>query len=205
MVDLKAQPFGLDDAQIKWVEDTISSMTLDEKVGQLFVLMRGSLDPEEIKKTVENYHQGGLRWQGGDREQVYAQNRCYQENSKIPMFVACNCDNGGDGVLKDGTFIATAAGAGASKDTTAAYYQGLVAGREASALGCNWSFNPVADIFMNWRNTIVNTRSFGENVDTVIANAKAYIKGMHESNMACCCKHFPGDGVEEREIGRAHV
>ena len=135
MVDLKAQPFSLDDAQIKWVEDTISSMTLDEKVGQLFVLMRGSLDPEEIKKTVENYHQGGLRWQGGDREQVYAQNRCYQENSKIPMFVACNCDNGGDGVLKDGTFIATAAGAGASKDTTAAYYQGLVAGREASALG----------------------------------------------------------------------
>lgn len=199
MVDLKAQPFCLDDAQIKWVEDTISSMTLDEKVGQLFVLMRKSLDPEEIRRTVETYHQGGLRWQGGDREQVYAQNRCYQEHSKIPMFVACNCDNGGDGVLKDGTFIATAAGAGASKDTTAAYYQGLVAGREASALGCNWSFNPVADIFMNWRNTIVNTRSFGENVDTVIANAKAYIKGMHESNMACCCKHFPGDGVEERD------
>jgi beta-N-acetylhexosaminidase len=60
-------------------------------------------------------------------------------------------------------------------------------------------FNPVADIYMNWRNTIVNTRSFGEDVDKVIANVRAYIMGIKDANpnMACCCKHFPGDGVEE--------
>lgn len=199
MVDLRKAPFNLDDEGIQWVEDTIKDMTLDEKVGQLFVLMRGSLDPEDIKNTLHNWHQGGLRWQGGDKVQVYNQNKTYQENSKIPLLIACNCDNGGDGCLSDGTFIATAAEAGASDSVETAYHTGLVTGREATSVGCNWTFNPVADIFMNWRNTIVNTRSFGNDVDVVIDRARAYIQGVHESNMACCCKHFPGDGVEERD------
>ncbi|MGL4791249.1 MAG: glycoside hydrolase family 3 N-terminal domain-containing protein, partial [Anaerotignaceae bacterium] len=199
MVDLTKAPFNLDSEGIKWVEDTISTMTLDEKVGQLFVLMRKSLEPEAIKNTLNTYHQGGLRWQGGDSKQVYEQNKTYQENSKIPLFIACNCDNGGDGCLSDGTYISTAAGAAASKTLETAYNMGLVAGREASSVGCNWLFNPVADIFMNWRNTIVNTRSFGDTPESVISNAREYIKGAHESNMLCCCKHFPGDGTEERD------
>lgn len=198
MVDLRKAPFYLDDEGIQWVEDTIAGMTLDEKVGQLFVLMRKSLEPEEIKSTLSKFHQGGLRWQGGDKEQVYNQNKTYQEHSKIPLLIACNCDNGGDGCLSDGTYIATAAEAGAGPLKTA-YHMGVVTGREATSVGCNWTFNPVADIFMNWRNTIVNTRSFGDQADVVIDNAREFIRGVHESNMACCCKHFPGDGVEERD------
>ncbi|MCQ2982601.1 MAG: glycosyl hydrolase [Treponemataceae bacterium] len=199
MVDLTAKPFNLNAEQIEWVENTINSMTLDEKIGQLFVLMRTSPDPEFIKNILNTYHQGGLRWQGGNKEAVYAQNQNYQNNSKIPLLIAANCDNGGDGCLPEGTFICSAAGAGASKGTDVAYYTGLVAGREAAAIGANWMFNPVSDIFMNWRNTIVNTRSFGNDKKVVIDNAKAYMRGLHESNMAACCKHFPGDGVEERD------
>lgn len=199
MVDLRKAPFNLSDEQIQWVEDTIAGMTLDEKVGQLFVLMRKSLDPEDIKNTLRTFHQGGLRWQGGDSAQVYNQNKTYQENSRIPLLIAANCDNGGDGCLSDGTFIASAAEAGAAIDTDTAYNIGYVAGREAASAGVNWMFNPCADIYMNWRNTIVNTRSFGDNADTVIAGVRAYINGIHQSNMACCCKHFPGDGVEERD------
>ena len=199
MVDLKAKPFYLEDEGIKWVEDTIASMTLEEKVGQLFVQMRESLDPQEIQHTLDTYHQGGLRWQGGDREQVYAQNKTYQEHSKLPLLIAANCDNGGDGCLKDGTFIATAAEAAAGGGTQTAYDMGYVAGREASSVGVNWMFNPCADIYMNWRNTIVNTRAFGDCADQVIQNIRAYIQGIHQSNIACCCKHFPGDGVEERD------
>ena len=199
MVDLKGKPFYLDDEGIQWVEDTIASMTPEEKVGQLFVQMRHSLDPEEIKRTLDSYHQGGLRWQGGDRKAVYEQNKTYQENSRIPLLIAANCDNGGDGCLSDGTFVATAAEAAAGGGTQTAYDMGYVAGREASSVGVNWMFNPCADIFMNWRNTILNTRAFGDNADQVIQNIRAYIEGIHQSNIACCCKHFPGDGVEERD------
>lgn len=199
MVNLKVKPFYLSDEAVKWVEDTIASMTLDEKVGQLFVQMRKSLDEDVVKDTLARYHQGGLRWQGGDRNAVYAQNKLYQENSRIPLLIAANCDNGGDGCLPEGTFVATAAEAAAGEGVQTAYDMGYVAGREAASVGVNWMFNPCADIYMNWRNTIVNTRAFGDNADRVIENVRAYIEGIHQSNVACCCKHFPGDGVEERD------
>ncbi len=121
MTDLKAKPFYLDEEAIAWVESTIESMSLDEKVGQLFVQMRKSLDEEEIKNTLANYHQGGLRWQGGTMEQVYNQNKVYQENSRIPLLIAANCDNGGDGCLPEGTYVATAAEAAAGEGTKTAY------------------------------------------------------------------------------------
>lgn len=199
MVNLKEKPFYLSDEAVAWVEETIASMTPDEKVGQLFVQMRKSLDEAVIKDTLARYHQGGLRWQGGDRNQVYNQNKTYQDNSKIPLLIAANCDNGGDGCLSEGTFVATAAEAAAGEGTKTAYDIGYVAGREASSVGVNWMFNPCADIFMNWRNTIVNTRSFGDNAERVTENIRAFINGIHQSNVACCCKHFPGDGVEERD------
>ncbi len=115
------------------------------------------------------------------------------------ILVAANCDEGGSGCLPEGTFVATAAQAGASPDTETAYHIGLVSGREARSIGCNWMFNPVTDIYMNWRNTIVNTRSFGGDAEKVIENSRAYIRGVRDAspNMACCMKHFPGDGVEE--------
>ncbi len=201
MVDLKAKPFYLNDEQIAWVEDTIAGMTLEEKLGQLFVLLKAGpgVDEGQIKTTLDAYHQGGLRWQGGDKETVWLQNTTYQKNSKIPLLIAANCDDGGVGCVPDGTFVATAAQCGAGEGTENAYHLGYVAGREASAIGVNWMFNPVSDIFMNWRNTIVNTRSFSEDTDTVIANTRAYIKGIKDANpnMACTAKHFPGDGVEE--------
>ncbi|MGN0348300.1 MAG: glycoside hydrolase family 3 protein [Roseburia sp.] len=201
MVDLRKKPFYLDDTQIKWVEETIAAMTLEEKLGQLFVLLKATpgVDEKAIQSGLKQSHQGGLRWQGGDKETVYLQNTTYQKNSGIPLLIAANCDDGGIGCLPEGTFVATAAEAAASGSDQTAYHMGLVSGREATAVGCNWMFNPVVDIYMNWRNTIVNTRCFGDNADTVLANARAYIKGIKDANpnMACTAKHFPGDGVEE--------
>lgn len=199
MVNLKAKPFYLNDEQIQWVEETYNGMTLEEKVQQLFFHLGRSRKEEDIKFFVETFKQGGLRWQGGDAHANWEQNMNYQKYSKIPLLIAGNCDDGGNGIASDGTFVATAAAAAASADEQTAYDIGLVAGREAAAIGCNWLFNPCADIYMNWRNTIVNTRAYGDNADRVIANIRAFIKGAHESNVACCCKHFPGDGVEERD------
>ena len=65
MVDLRAKPFYLNDQQIEWVEDTIAGMTLDEKLGQLFVILktRPGVDEKQIEAVLDKYHQGGLRWQ----------------------------------------------------------------------------------------------------------------------------------------------
>lgn len=149
---------------------------------------------------MEGARPGGMRWQGGDKETVFRQNIMFQRFSRIPVFIAGNCDDGGNGVLpKEGTFVATAAEAGAGEGTETAYRIGYVAGREAAAIGVNWMFNPVADVYRNWRNTIVNTRSFGSDPDRVIECVRAYIRGIKDAapHMACTCKHFPGDGWDE--------
>ena len=202
MVDLRAKPFDLNEKELRWVEDTIASMSLDEKLSQLFVLLKGvpGADEAQIRALMESARPGGMRWQGGDKETVARQNALFQKYSRIPVFVAANCDDGGIGVLpKEGTFVATAAEAGASAGTETAYRMGYVAGREASAVGVNWMFNPVADLYKNWRNTIVNTRSFGSDPDKVTDCVRAYIRGIKDANphMACTCKHFPGDGWDE--------
>lgn len=201
MIDFKGKPFYLDDEKIKLVEETFDKMTLDEKIGQLFVLLNAApgFNENVLKAYSEKYKIGGFRWQNQDMLGAYKQNTTLQKLSKIPVLIAANCDDGGNGAVPNGTFVATAVECGAGKGTENAYNLGLVSGREASAIGANWMFNPVSDIYMNWRNTIVNTRAFGDNAETVIENAKAYIKGVKAANpnMACTAKHFPGDGVEE--------
>ena len=211
MVDLKAKPFYLNDEQIAWVEETLASMTTEEKLSQLFVLLKPvpGADENQIKTLMETARPGGMRWQGGDAETVWRQNRFFQQYSRVPVLIAGNCDDGGNGVLpKEGTFVATAAEAGAAPGTETAYRIGYTAGKEAAAIGVNWMFNPVADVYKNWRNTVVNTRSFGSDPDRVIECVRAYIQGIKAAAplMACTCKHFPGDGWDELDphISPAH-
>ncbi len=203
MIDFKAKPFYLSDEQIDWVMSTIADMTLDEKIGQLFTLMTyvPGVNEENIIRETSRWHQGGLRWQRKNSQEAYEQNQLYQKYSKIPLLIAANCDTGGAECVPDGTYVSTAAQATAGGDPVTAYHIGLTSAREAGSIGVNWLFNPVCDLYMNWRNTIVNTRSYGQNPDTVLKMAKAYIKGVRDSgfNIACTIKHFPGDGTEERD------
>lgn len=198
-VNLKEKPFYLEQEGINWVHDTIEKMSLEEKIGQLFIHLGQSTEEEYIKNMAEKYHIGGARYTETDAEKIFRQNQYYQKYSKIPMFIAVNGETGGNGICSGGTFVATEAECEAAGDTGAAYGMGLVAGREAHALGCNWNFAPMADMVFNWRNTIVNTRSFGTDPDIVTEMCRAYLKGCRQNNVLSCVKHFPGDGVEERD------
>lgn len=199
MVDLKAKPYYLSDSQIAWVEQTIASLTLEEKIGQLFINLFADLSPDYVRNLISKYPVGGARYMGADSKTVYAMISELQKQSKVPLLVSCNCDSGGNGACKDGTYIASGAATEASGSEQVAYHVGLVSGREAAAIGCNWNFDPCIDILFNWRNTIVNTRAYGTDADTVYKYASQYIKGIQQSNIATCVKHFPGDGTEERD------
>lgn len=199
MVDLRKKPFNLNEEQIAWVEKTYESLTLEEKVGQMFIHLALRREPEYIAELCERYHIGGIRWQGGTLEEVYEQNRLFQAKSRIPVLIAANCEAGGNGAVKEGTLVATGAACGAADAEEVTYRMARVGGAEAAAVGCNVSFGPVSDVLYNWRNTIVNCRAFGKDPKEIIARSKAYMRGMRENGIACCTKHFPGDGVEERD------
>ena len=116
-VDLKGNPFYLDERQISWVEETLSSMTLEEKIGQLFIMLDRTKDREEERRIIEDFHIGGCRYINEPARNIWEQNRFYQECAKIPLLIACNCDSGGDGCCSDGTYVATAAASGASPES----------------------------------------------------------------------------------------
>ena len=198
-VDLKAKPYYLDDEAIKWVKDTIDSMTIEEKIGQLFVNMGSSRTEEYLTDVVTKYKFGAVRYNPGTAKEVYDQNRILQKVSKIPMLIAANTEAGGNGACTDGTEIGLEVKVGATNDVKYAYEMGRVSGIEASAVGCNWSFAPIVDINRNWRNPIISNRTFGDDPDRVLEFSKAYMKGFMESNMVCAMKHFPGDGIDERD------
>ena len=205
LVDLKAKPYNLNDDAIKWVENTIASMTDEEKVGQLFTNLfffgkdQFSGNTLTNKEILEKYHIGGARYQGGTAKQVQELINSLQKSTKIPLLVAANCDAGGNGAANDGTYIASGAQVEASGDTTVGYNAGYVSGREEAALGVNVNFDPCVDILQNWRNTIVNTRAYGTNADSVIKYTNAYLEGLDQSEVIKCIKHWPGDGTEERD------
>ncbi|MCM3768238.1 glycoside hydrolase family 3 protein [Neobacillus niacini] len=198
-VDLKAKPYNLTDEDIKWVQDTIESMSTEEKIGQLFVNMGSSRTEEYLTDMVNNYHIGAVRYNPGKAEEVYDQNKILQENSKIPLLIAANTEAGGNGACTDGTEVGVEVKIGATKDAKWAYEMGRVSGVEASAIGCNWSFAPIVDINYNWRNPIISSRSFGSDPDLVLEMSLAYMKGIQESGIAPAAKHWPGDGVDERD------
>nr|WP_250279006.1 glycoside hydrolase family 3 N-terminal domain-containing protein [[Clostridium] colinum] len=199
MVDLKAKPYNLNDEDIKWVKDTISNMTIEEKIGQLFINMGESRDEQYLKDVINKYHIGGVRYNPGTAEEVYEQNKILQENSKIPLLIAANTESGGNGACVDGTYVGTETKIGATNDKKFAYELGRISGIEASAIGCNWSFAPIVDIDVNWRNPIISSRTFGNNADKVLEYSLEYMRGIMESGIAPAAKHFPGDGIDERD------
>jgi beta-N-acetylhexosaminidase len=199
MVDLSAKPFNLDQAAIEWVQATIESLSPDEKIGQLFINLNTSFAPAYLDSVLDTYHVGGMRYMGSDSPAVQEHIRHAQSRSKVPLLIASNPEMGGFGSIDDGTLVSTHLQAGSHPDKTIARDMGRVGGVETAALGCNWAFAPIVDIHYNWRNTVISTRAFGNTPEVVIERAKEYFDGLSESNMAAAMKHFPGDGIDERD------
>ncbi len=199
MIPYKKSPFYLTDPQIEWVEDTYRNMTLEEKVGQLFCPIIFSNDEEELKDWVQNKHIGGALYREGAGAEIQQNHRILQENAKIPLLLASNLESGGTGSALEGTTYGRQMLAAATGEVERAYQLGKVACREGAAVGVNWAFAPVVDIDYNFRNPITNVRTHGNDPDLVKAMGAAYLKGAKEEGVATAVKHFPGDGVDERD------
>ena len=200
MVDLKAKPYNLSDEDIAWVESTIAGMSDEEKVGQLFFQLTASNQEDYLRELMEKYHLGGIRYNGMPGAMVLEQNRILQKYAKVPVLIACNTENGGDGACPDGTFVSTGIKIGATGNREYAKALGRVSGAQAAAIGCNVAFAPVCDILYNWECSEVLTRSFGNDAKRVADMSLAYMEGAYETEgFACCAKHFPGNGQDFRD------
>ena len=203
MVDLKARPYYLSEEDCQWVKDTIANMSPEEKVGQLFFQLTASHDEEYLKELMEKYHLGGCRYNPAPGKAIQGQNRILQKYAKVPVFIACNTEAGGDGACADGTHIGAGVKIAATDKEEYAFALGKMANEQAAEIGCNMAFAPVADILYNWENTEIVTRAFGGDAERVATMSKAYLNGAHTiPGFACAAKHFPGNGQDFRD---AHI
>ena len=200
MVNLNTTPFYLNQEQEKWVYETLSSLSEEEKIGQIFCVMGGDYSPETLKTMVAEGRIGGILFRPvkpcGEIRADYAP---LDAVARVPLLKAANLEEGGSGGVSDGTLFGWPMLTAATDDEEVAEHFGTLCAVEGRRAGINWTFSPVSDVDLNYLNPITNVRTFGSDVNRVKRMACRYVKAVQSRGMAACTKHFPGDGVDYRD------
>jgi beta-glucosidase-like glycosyl hydrolase/CubicO group peptidase (beta-lactamase class C family) len=184
--------------QQKWVDSIYSNMSLQEKVGQLFMVDVFSSDPasktDKVKELINNQFIGGVIFsKGGPKRQAKLNNE-FQSQSKIPLLVAMDAE-WGLAMRLDSTFAYPwNMTLGAIADNSIIEKIGKRIGEHSKRLGVHINFAPVVDINTNPENPIIGNRSFGEDKINVSEKALAFMNGMQRAGILANAKHFPGHG-----------
>jgi len=185
-------------AQAKWVDSILNKMTLDEKIGQLFMVQAYSNKDEKhrmsIDSLIKNYHIGGLIFMQGTPEKQAVLTNNFQSASKIPLLIGFDGEWGLDMRLKDTYRFPWNMTLGAITDNKLLEDFGAQLGKHCKRLGIDINFAPVVDININPENPIIGNRSFGENRENVTQKALSFVKGMQSQHVLSNAKHFPGHG-----------
>ncbi|HTZ33353.1 MAG TPA: glycoside hydrolase family 3 N-terminal domain-containing protein, partial [Methylomirabilota bacterium] len=196
--------------QVKWVDSSLRSMSLEEKVGQiLFTTYHGSFtasDSEayaDMMHDINDLHVGGFITithgspLGIVKDQAYPTAvlaNMLQSKSKLPLLIGADFERGTAQRQDEGTSFPTAMAVAAGGEPKDAYTMGKITALEARAVGVQWVYAPVCDVNNNPGNPIINTRSFGENPQRVSDFVAEFIRGVQENGGLATAKHFPGHG-----------
>lgn len=186
-----------------WVEEQLSEMTIEEKIGQMLIVSDTTtvLD-EDLLNNLNTVKPGGFIL-FSDNIKSYEQTKKLIEDinstSDIPMFISI--DQEGGRVLRikklsdaKVTNIPSMYHLGLTKDTKLSYEVGKVVGEELRVFGINMNFAPVLDIYSNKENTVIGDRSFGTTSDLVSKMALSFAEGQESTGIISVYKHFPGHG-----------
>ena len=191
------------ESQEKWVDSVYNTMTIKEKIGQLFMIQVMSLDKasDNVKnfRLVDEYGIGGIIYsKGGPMRQAKLNNKL-QAISKIPLLIGMDAEWGLSMRLDSTYAFPWNMTLGAIKDKELIELTGKHIGEHCKRLGVHFNFAPVVDINTNPRNPIIGNRSFGEDRDNVTEKGLALMKGMQDAGVLASAKHFPGHGDTEAD------
>ena len=190
-------------AQKHWVDSVYKSMSLKQKIGQLFMPSvfseKDTAHTNKIKELIEEYHIGGVIFsRGGPVRQARLINE-YQSASKTPLLIAMDAE-WGLAMRLDSTFAYPwNMTLGAVKDDRLIEAAGYRIGLHLKRQGVHINFAPDVDINTNPDNPIIGNRSFGEDKENVTRKSLAFTKGMQSAGVLACAKHFPGHGDTDKD------
>ena len=196
----KTDPLFLDTPQL-WVDSVLRSLSLEEKIAQLFMLAaysnKDKKHEEEIEKTVREYNIGGLIFfQGSPTRQALLTNR-YQQRAKTPILIAMDAEWGLAMRLDSTVRYPRQMMLGSIQNEKLIYDMGCQIAWQLKRMGVQINFAPVADINNNPRNPVISSRSFGEDRANVTRKSLLYMLGMQDNGIIAVAKHFPGHGDTE--------
>lgn len=181
-----------------WADSVLQTLSMEEKIGQLFMLATFSNQSEKdyayVERMVRNQHLGGLIFmQGTAQKQVELINR-YQKVARLPMLIAQDAEWGLGMRLKKTPSYPKNMTLGAIAEDSLLYLMGQQMARDLRLAGITMNFAPVVDINNNVANPVINYRSFGENRFNVARKGIMLSQGLQAGGVIGCAKHFPGHG-----------
>lgn len=186
-----------------WVNAQLRRMSVDEKLGQLFMVAaysnKGAAHEAEIMRLIRQQHIGGVIFFQGTAEEQLALTRRYQKASQVPLLVGQDAEWGLQMRLDDAFQFPWPLTVGAIRDTQLTYAYGRAIGQHCRRLGVRFNFGPVVDVNTNPNNPIINARSFGETPWRVARHAQAYMAGLQSAGVLACAKHYPGHGDTDKD------
>lgn len=186
-----------------WADSIFRTMSLEEKIGQLFSVAAYSNKDEahraEVLELIEKHHVGGLTFfQGGPVRQAILTND-YQKAAKIPLMIAIDGEWGLSMRLDSTVKYPWQMTLGAIQNDSLIYEMGLQVAEQFRRLGVHVNFAPVVDVNNNPNNPVIFARSFGEDKYNVGRKGVAYMKGMQSGGLLANAKHFPGHGDTDQD------
>lgn len=191
----------------QWVDSVMQRLTLKERIGQLFIYTiaprQDKANKELLRKVVEDYKVGGLLFSGGlMQNQVMLTNEA-QRMAEVPLMITFDGEWGLAMRLRGTPNFPRNMVLGCIQNDTLIYEYGREVARQCRELGVQVNFAPVADVNINPKNPVINTRSFGESPFNVANKVVAYSKGLEDGGVLSVSKHFPGHGDTDVDSHKA--
>ena len=188
----------LDKKAVKYADSLYAKLSMDERIGQLYIVaLYTNKDQNHIsgvRKLVEQERIGGIILMQDDAEQEIALVNEFQKKSRVPMLFGMDAEWGLYQRIKTAHKFPWAMTLGAIQDNGLVYEMASKIAEDAKKMGIYWNFAPVVDVNTNPKNPIIGNRSFGSDVQNVIAKALAYAQGLQDNGVLAAIKHFPGHG-----------
>lgn len=193
----------LDVEEEKWIASELNQLTVDEKIAQSFMVACWSNKSEEhlqeIEQQIEDYKIGGVIFFQGERQNLVNAIDRFQKKSRVPLLMGMDAEWGVAMRIFGEERFPYAQTIGAANDPELTQQMGMYMGIECDLLGIHMNFAPVADVNSNPKNPVIGFRSFGSETDHVSKHVNAFVRGMEETHVMSCVKHFPGHGDTDRD------
>lgn len=187
------------ESQQQWVDRTLNSLSLEQTIGQLFNISRPIEDADSWLRLLEKFPAGAFSARTKSAEAYQKLLSELQKNVPVPMLVIANMEHGASEWPDYGTDFPMLMAAGAANDEALIAQLGQATALEARHIGIHWVLSPSVDLNYNFNNPVTNTRAIGDKPELVGRLASVLIQSLQANGVAATAKHFPGDGMDDRD------